>query len=145
MTPYYSDPDATLFLCDNRELLPTLPARSGIIITDPPFTDQTHLGARSNKNGPDDASITFKPISAAVLSLVFDEMGRVSSRWIVSTMDWRHVRDIEKSPPTGAKFIRHGVWTKIAPMPQITADRPGTGWEAVAILHADTRPRNRSR
>jgi site-specific DNA-methyltransferase (adenine-specific) len=38
--------------------------------------------------------------------------------------------------------MRHGIWVKDAPMPQLSADRPGMGWEALVFLHrADARPR----
>jgi site-specific DNA-methyltransferase (adenine-specific) len=35
----------------------------------------------------------------------------------------------------GATYIRSGVWVKTNPVPQISGDRPGQGYEAVTIAH----------
>jgi site-specific DNA-methyltransferase (adenine-specific) len=40
-------------------------------------------------------------------------------------------------PPTGLRLLRIGVWTKSNPMPQVSGDRPGQGWESIAFLHRD--------
>jgi site-specific DNA-methyltransferase (adenine-specific) len=32
-------------------------------------------------------------------------------------------------------MLRVGVWVKPNPMPQLSGDRPGQGWEAIAFLH----------
>jgi site-specific DNA-methyltransferase (adenine-specific) len=38
-------------------------------------------------------------------------------------------------------LVRLGVWIKPNAAPQFTGDRPGTGWEAVAVLHRKGRKR----
>jgi site-specific DNA-methyltransferase (adenine-specific) len=48
------------------------------------------------------------------------------------TCEWRHAAKLEES---GLPLVRLGVWVKPNGAPQFTGDRPGTGWEAVAILH----------
>ena len=57
-------------------------------------------------------------------------------------MEWRHIASLEADPPAGLRFMRFGVWVKANGMPQISADRPAQGWEAIAYLHnVASRPR----
>ena len=56
-------------------------------------------------------------------------------RWCLSFLDWHHALPLEDKPPRGLEFIRLGAWVKLNPMPQLTGDRPATGWEAIAIFH----------
>lgn len=49
------------------------------------------------------------------------------------TCDWRHAAAAEEALPD--LFVRCGVWVKPNATPQLTGDRPGTGWEAVLLLH----------
>lgn len=137
MRPYYEDDDATLYLGDCREVLASLPERSGVVITDPPYSADTHSKARTNKTGEADLLIDFDPMTAQEIRDVFRLAGRVASRWMVATTAREHAAEMEREPPDGVRFVRFGVWTKIAPMPQVTADRPGQGWEAIAIMHRD--------
>lgn len=46
--------------------------------------------------------------------------------------DWKFAG---KADSAGLPVIRCGCWVKDNPMPQMTGDRPGTGWEAILILH----------
>jgi site-specific DNA-methyltransferase (adenine-specific) len=42
----------------------------------------------------------------------------------------------------GLRSLRIGVWVKDNPMPQISADRPAQGWEAISFFHReDEKPR----
>lgn len=50
----------------------------------------------------------------------------------MATCDYRHARLAYDLP----EFVRLGAWVKPNPMPQISADRPGQGFETVLILHA---------
>jgi site-specific DNA-methyltransferase (adenine-specific) len=59
--------------------------------------------------------------------------------WLVSFLDWRYVSHIEYQPPIGLRFIRMGIWVKPNGAPQLSGDRPGMGWEAIAMLHNDKR------
>jgi len=118
------------------EVLPTLP-QVDAVVTDPPYGEKTHAGQRSLKRYEDPpgghVAIDFDCITADELRKVFGLCR--ARRWLVSFIEWRHCLPLEIHPPPGLEFIRMGVWTKINPMPQLTGDRPGTGWEAIAIFH----------
>lgn len=103
------------------------------VIADPPYSETTHAGARSHKD-VDAASVDFDSIDGLGLRVAFSEFGRVSRRWTVATIDWRHMVDLER-PSAYLRFVRFGVWVKPNGAPQFTGDRPATGWEAVAIMH----------
>ena len=135
MTPYYEHAGITIYHGDCREILPTLP-KVDVVLTDPPYSETTHSGARSTTDSEPKGghiAIDFDSVEAGFLRDVF---GSISVRsWCISFIDWRHALPLELEPPAGLEFIRLGVWTKMNPMPQLTADRPSTGWECLAILH----------
>lgn len=136
MTPFYQDELVTLYHGDCREVLPTLTIVDHVM-TDPPYSDDTHAGARTNNSANPSTLVTFESVNAShVRSILSESKAR---RWAVLTLDWQHVLPLKLSPPNGWKFIRHGVWIKPNGTPQFTGDRPAQGWEAVAILHADVK------
>jgi len=122
--------------------LASLPDKSvDVVITDPPYGAETHAGARGGSG--DTKLVTFDSVTAEQLREIFAHFARVARRWVVATVEWRHVLPLEQSPPAGLRFVRHGVWVKPNGAPQFTGDRPAMGWEAVAILHADVDGRMR--
>lgn len=129
--PYYDSGGITIYHCDCREILPTIEA--DCCITDPPYGETTHAGARTGS--VDAVLVDFKSITADELRATLS-MVRVR-RWMVATVEWRHMLPLEQAPPVGMRFVRFGVWVKPNGAPQFTGDRPGTGWEAVAILHRE--------
>ena len=146
MKPYYSDDLVTLYHGDNRDILPTLPDRSvDCVITDPPYAERTHQGARANVGGKmqraGGATRKFDSISEDDLRTMLAHCGRISRRWVVATMDYHHAFALEAEPPEGLRMLRIGVWTKSNPMPQLSGDRPAQAWEAIAFMHrTDLRP-----
>ena len=125
----------TLHHGDCLEFLRTLPAGSvDAVVTDPPYSEKTHAGARTSI---DKKLIGFASITPDRLREVLAECGRVCRRWVVATVDWRHIKDLEDNPPEGLRFVRFGVWLKTNGAPQFTGDRPATGWEAIVYLHKD--------
>jgi site-specific DNA-methyltransferase (adenine-specific) len=138
MKPYYEDDYATIYHADCREILPQLESVD-LVLTDPPYSEKTHVGARSEPispyQGESQKKISFQSWSADALRGVFESVD--CRGWLISFMDWRHIYEIEQAPPSGYRFIRFGVWVKPNCAPQFTGDRPATGWEGVAILHSD--------
>jgi len=143
VNPYYQDDAVTIYLGDSREVLPTLGIQPDHVISDPPFAAETHDGARSMKDRGEDEIIPYAPVTPDDIRAVLSGPWR-AKRWSVCTMDWRHVLPLEDAPPDGLRFVRFGVWFKRETgAPQITGDRPATGWEAIAMLHADAPGRMR--
>jgi site-specific DNA-methyltransferase (adenine-specific) len=136
MTPYYEDALVRLFHGDSRDILPTLGAVD-LVLTDPPFSDETHSRARSNRGQGKDpiTAIDFTAIDFTAIDALLRALGPMCPRWFVSFMDWRHIARLERETPEPWEFVRFGVWVKTNPMPQLTADRPANGWDGIAYLH----------
>lgn len=100
------------------------------VITDPPYGDVTHEGARTANQ--DTHLIDFGSISVGEFSAYMSVCVKVSSRWVLASCDWRHAAHAEDYR---LPVVRCGVWVKPNGAPQFSGDRPGTGWEAVLILH----------
>ena len=105
----------------------------GLIVTDPPYDETTHKGERSlwSSSSTIKQSVDFAAVDSKWIERFIGECVRVSSGWVVATVDWRHMNAIES---TGF-LVRFGIWVKPKYTPQITGDRPATGWEAIAICH----------
>jgi len=124
--------NATLYLGNCREILPTLP-KVDAVITDPPYADRTHKMAKTNKGaGHGKTLVTFAALSDEDFAACLREWLAAATGWCVATCDYRHARLAFDMP----EFVRLGAWVKPNPMPQISADRPGQGFETVLILHA---------
>src|ERR1043165_2181734 len=126
----------TLHLGDPRDVLPCL-GTVDCIITDPPYGARTHLGARSLK-ALDRSTIDFTPLTGPELVGLSRTFCEVACRWVVMTCEWQHAAALEASD---VPLVRLGIWIKPNAAPQFTGDRPGVGWEAVAILHRKGRKR----
>lgn len=141
--PYYQDDTVTLYHGDATQFLLEQPDRSvDAVITDPPYDARTHAMARTNKGrGHGNRAINFAAFDHAGQTALFAELGRVTRRWVVSTLATSDAFAFDLDPPPGLVCLRVGVWLKTNPMPQISADRPGMGWEPICYFHrADTKP-----
>lgn len=125
-----------LWLGDCREVLPLL-GKVDAVVTDPPYGSVTHAGARSI-NSLNATTIDFEAITSADLARLCKCFTGLAQRWVIMTCEWRHAASLEAA---GVPLIRLGVWIKPNGAPQFTGDRPGTGWEAVAILHREGKKR----
>jgi site-specific DNA-methyltransferase (adenine-specific) len=123
--------NAELYLGDCLEILPLLP-KADVVLTDPPYAEQTHKGARTGGDG-DEVLITFKSITDAEYKVVAKSLVEAANRWVVMTCDIRHMLVAMGMD----NFIRAGVFIKPNASPQFTGDRPGQGFEAVAIFHRE--------
>jgi len=133
--PYYEHAGITIYHGDCREVLPTLP-KVDLVLTDPPFSEKTHAGARSGDIRHQTKPIDFPSAEVEFIRKVFELCA--PSRWLITFLDWHHALPLELDPPKGLEFIRLGVWLKENPMPQMTGDRPATGWESLALLHGSS-------
>lgn len=161
MTPYYDHDGVTLYLGACIDVLATLPAAcADLVLTDPPYTERVHVNARTNRGrrgfGKDDdrgrgggsekrsdgtvihsaSLVDFPDFTEEDSAVAFAAIARVARRWVVATVAFEHASSLYQSSPDGTRSIRVGAWTKIGPVPQMTGDRPGQGWEAIIMLHA---------
>ena len=130
--------NATLYLGDCMEVLPTLPSVDACI-TDPPYSARTHSNARTTKAETARSTYTqgasrfidFPSLTDEEFIAVAKQILAGTERWVVMTCDHRHAALTFDWP----EHIRLGAWVKVGPMPQISGDRPGSGHESVLILH----------
>lgn len=106
------------------------------VITDPPYAEQTHKGARTGDGSV--ALVDFDAIDDEQFVTLCQQCVRVAKRWVIMTCEWRHAAKIEGA---GLPLVRLGVWIKPNGAPQFTGDRPGTGWEAVLLMHREGKKR----
>lgn len=133
---------------DCREVLPLLPDKSvQHVITDPPYSRDLYLRYRTNKSSlglefsENRLDLANEKIGAVedVLDDVAPHMVSIAQRWTLVFHDaesghlWREA--------FGALYVRTGVWVKTNPMPQMSGDRPGQGFELATIAHAKGRKR----
>lgn len=137
MKPYFSSGNIEIYHCDCRELIPSLPDID-VVLTDPPYSDVTHEGARTGGNFEDVSKLVdFSSVTAEFLRDVYSSLSPKLKSWLVAFMDWHHISALEKEPPRGLRFVRFGVWVKPNGCPQFTGDRPAQGWEGIGILHRE--------
>ena len=127
--------DARLILGDCRDVLPTLD-KVDAVITDPPYSDNTHKQAKTNRGkGYGVKLVTFAALGDEDFCQVAKVCLSLAEGWVVMTCDYRHAALMYDDP----SFVRLGAWVKPNPMPQISGDRPGQGFETVLVLHAGRR------
>jgi site-specific DNA-methyltransferase (adenine-specific) len=126
-----------LFLGDAFDILPELDPVDAII-TDPPYGPRTHENARGTVDGRPARLIDFDSMEEERFTAFCSNAVTLARRWVVMTCEWRYVIAIEKA---GLPLVRFGIWHKLDSAPQFSGDRPGMGWEAVAILHQEGRKR----
>jgi len=133
----HAEPGFRIYHGDARELVPAIVGSHTVahVITDPPYDAATHAGARTLAGGGPGELIDFAPITAVEIGEVLSRAA--ARRWVIATVDYRHVFPLQDRPPVGLRFVRFGVWVKPDSAPQFTGDRPAQGWEAVAIMHRE--------
>jgi site-specific DNA-methyltransferase (adenine-specific) len=121
---------------DCFEVMPCL-GEVDVLITDPPYNARTHKGARS-ANSLAASKIDFDSLTGAQFVEFCANVVAQTRRWVVMSCAWQHAAELERA---GLPLVRLGIWHKPNGAPQFTGDRPGVGWEAVAILHREGRKR----
>lgn len=114
------------------------------LFADPPFSRHVHANHRSGRNGDrgkTPQSFGFDPRSSSdALALLTASAGVRRWRLIHTELEgfgqWQALAEA-----CGLQYVRSGVWTKPGAAPQFTGDRPGSGTEGIAILHAPGRLR----
>lgn len=130
--------DATLYLGDCMDILPTLP-KVNAVITDPPYEAEAHTKGRRLLGKQESGERTVE-YGALDFDLMSDELrlkssslaAELCSGWMLSFCQaeavslWREAHEA-----AGAKYKRAMVWLKPDGAPQFTGDRPGMGYESI--------------
>lgn len=129
---------AVLVQGDCRNVLPVLP-KVQHVFSDPPYgveeTHGSHLSSVKLRNGSAASQeLGFDGITLDELADFAAQWVDLAGRWVVFSCEWKHAHALPN-------LIRLGIWRKPDGAPQFTGDRPGTGWEAVAICHRAGRKR----
>ena len=121
----------TLYHADCRDVLPLLETGSvDLVLTDPPYDQKTHLGARYGFRATS-SEIPFPPLED-IPGLVGDLL-RVSRRWVIAFCSLEMFGSYKQA--AGECWIRAGLWRRPNGVPQFTGDRPGQPAEGLAIMH----------
>jgi site-specific DNA-methyltransferase (adenine-specific) len=126
-------------VCGERdEVLASLgDAAVDVTITDAPYNERTHKGARVKGAGLQrETTVHFAPLDGFAW---WRESLRATRRWCLSFCAAEHLGAYEEMSDDA--WIRAGIWIKPSAPPQFTGDRPGTGAEAIAIAHREGRKR----
>lgn len=131
----------TIYLGDCLQVLPAL---SGIdhVITDPPFEAEAHTqqrralgrGSEDGRRDIQGAALPFAAITEVERQGLCNWAAQACSGWLLvfcqaeALATWRTSME-----SAGAKWRRAGVWIKPDGMPQFTGDRPGMGYESIAM------------
>jgi site-specific DNA-methyltransferase (adenine-specific) len=130
-----------IYCGDCREILPTL-GTFDHLFSDPPYgqsaTHANHLAKIVLRDGePTRKPLNFDGISRHELVDLARTWVSVAQRWCVFSCEWKDAHALDEA----GLLVRLGIWRKPDGAPQFTGDRPGTGWEAVAICHRPGRKR----
>lgn len=132
MKPYFKTALGTLYHGDCFGIVPQI-GPVDAVVTDPPYAARTHGMAKTNKGrGHGNKLVSFSAFSGELFVNFCDMLLAASAGWVVMTCDHHHAPLMFDRQ----EFVRIGAWLKTNPMPQISADRPGQGHEAVLILHS---------
>lgn len=128
--PYYSSNRITIYNCDCREVIPSEIKKCDAVITDPPYDEKTHLGARYS---PDEKTsrIDFAP---ADVKWIVPLLMSICDRWIVCFCSLEMLGEYQKN--SGEWWVRAGFWHKTNCIPQFSGDRPAQPGEGIAIMHS---------
>lgn len=135
--PYYVDDLVSLYHLDAFQGIKELDDDSvDCVITDPPYTSDVHNKAQSSSEAADElGSIEFQPFTYAELKECFEQLGRVSKGWVISTLAYQQAFRLGEDKLKNLDFKRLGVWVKTTYTPQFLGDRPSSAWEAIAYFY----------
>lgn len=133
------------------------------VITDPPYEAEAHTKqrrimlsksqrqvskfkatSRDGRAAITGVAIEFPPMTEEDRDLCGREWARITRRWILAFCQIEAIAAWRSSlVKGGATWKRGAIWVKPDGQPQLTGDRPGMGFESIAIAHAKTKGRSR--
>lgn len=125
------------------------------IICDPPYEEKVHASKRRSmrrvRSGGRDHHVLvaqptigedFPPITEEERRAFASSAVRVARRWVIAFCQGEAIGAWQRAfVDAGLDWVRGGVWAKPNGMPSFTGDRPGLGWEGIAIAHQPGRKR----
>ena len=137
---------------DNRDVLPTLPAKSvAHVITDPPYSEHVHSKQRRVLRGSGGRvadgqaarrGIAFVPLGFDALTeqgrlFYCDCFAELTQRWCLVFSDLENTEEwLRELVVSGLRRWRFGVWNKLNCPPQLSGTGPAAGSEGIAIAHS---------
>jgi DNA modification methylase len=146
MRPYHHDESVTLYWGDCLDVLPLLEPVDHVI-SDPPYFRDVYVRMKGNNTVTIDEAYkgaSFGKMAAGAIGHI-DEMVAPLAAWMaVNVRRWALVFSDQENcwrwraalVDAGMRYARTGMWVKPDPMPQMTGDRPGQGYEPCTIVHA---------
>ena len=122
---------------DNADVLPFFVDRSvAHVITDPPYDEKTHAGARTTdaKGKSKAIDINFAPVHCYDFA---PQLLRISAGWVLAFSALEQLGDYKRA--AAEAWVRAGIWDRPDGTPQLTGDRPGQAAEGIAIMRG-TKP-----
>jgi DNA modification methylase len=140
VTPYYDEAGVTIYHGNCLEVLPTL-GQVDHVITDPPYDEATHDGARRHEGGRSSSggtiqsiAIDFDPLDVAT---TMPALLGICRRWLLAFCSLEMLGDYKRAGADA--WVRAGVWDRLDGAPQFSGDRPAQGAEGIAIMHGPAR------
>lgn len=125
----YEDEFVRLYCGDCRSLFNGTLGDFDHMMTDPPYDDETHEGARSDFRPG--YRVAFSALDASDLGYVST---RIVRRWSLAFCSLEMLGDYRVS--VGDRWVRSGIWDRVGGAPQFTGDRPAQPAEGIAIWHS---------
>lgn len=128
--PCYDQDGITIYHGDCFKLLHDIPVCDHVI-TDPPYDEKTHKGARYGFRETS-SEIAFKPLEDAeeLAHILLDK----ADRWVLAFCSLEMFG--QYAAGAGDCWIRSGLWVRPNGVPQFSGDRPGQAAEGIAIMHS---------
>lgn len=136
-----------MHLGECTEVMPGL-ATVEHVITDPPYSAQTHQGVRSMRRSelPDAAmqecrtrrvvDLGFEHLDAATRRRCARLFASLATRWVAvfsdTESDWMWRLSLGAA---GLQYVRTAWWDRVGGAPQFTGDRPAIAVEAITLAH----------
>ncbi len=135
--------NATLYLGDCRDILPTLP-KVDAVITDPPYEAEAHGAGRRLLGRTDEladarvreihvAPLDFAAMDDALRAYMAEWAAASCEGWMLAFCQAEAVASWKVAmEAAGMKWRRAMVWVKPDSSPQLSGDRPAQGYESIA-------------
>jgi DNA modification methylase len=125
---------------DCLEVMRGMPDKSvDAIITDPPYGKEAHAAGAVCRGGSSEIreTLNFGSLSGIVMSRCIERYASTCRGWVLCFCQCEGIDQYNRRcAKIGLRYVRGGIWLKPDGAPQFTGDRPGNGFESIAIMWA---------